>query len=75
MRLVEFGEALAPGTGLTLLFRRLDAILTGFVHTSDARYDAWASYDAGGTAVLLSDRDILGFVEIQNLMRRLPPTV
>lgn len=47
------------------LRQRLDAILTGFVHTFDAGYDAWAGSDARGTAVLLSDRDVLGFVEIQ----------
>ena len=47
------------------LRHRLDVILTGFVHTSGAGYDAWAGSDARGTAVLLSDRDVLGFVEIQ----------
>jgi hypothetical protein len=47
------------------LRQRLDVILTGFVHTSGAGYDAWAGSDALGTAVLLSDRDVLGFVEIQ----------
>ena len=47
------------------LRQRLDEILTGFVHTFGTGYDAWAGSDARGTAVLLSDRDVRGFVEIQ----------
>jgi hypothetical protein len=47
------------------LRQRLDVILTGFVHTSGTGYDAWAGSDARGTAVLLSDREVGGFVEIQ----------
>lgn len=47
------------------LRQRLDVILTGFVHTFGTGYDAWAGPDARGTAVLLSDLDVRGFVEIQ----------
>jgi hypothetical protein len=43
----------------------LDVMLPGFVHTFGAGYDAWAGSDAQGTAVLLSERDVPGFVEVQ----------
>ncbi|MBV8813683.1 MAG: hypothetical protein JO271_04255 [Verrucomicrobia bacterium] len=47
------------------LRKRLGVMLLAFVHTSGAGYDAWADSDARGTAVLLSDRDLPGSIEIQ----------
>ena len=47
------------------LRQQLDAMLRGFTHTSAAGYDAWASPDVRGTAVLLSNRDVPGSVEVQ----------
>ena len=44
---------------------RLDVMLRDFVHTSGTGYDAWAGSDARGTAVLLTDRDVLGSVEVK----------
>jgi hypothetical protein len=44
---------------------RLDVMLRDFVHTSGTGYDAWTGSDARGTAVLLTDRDVLGSVEVK----------
>ena len=44
---------------------RLELMLGDFIHTSGTGYDAWASSDARGTAVLLTDRDVLGSVEVK----------
>jgi hypothetical protein len=44
---------------------RLDVMLHDFVHTSGTGYDAWAGSDTRGTAVLLTDRDVLGSVEVK----------
>jgi lysophospholipase L1-like esterase len=44
---------------------RLDVMLRDFVHTSGTGYDAWAGSDARGTAVLLTDRDVLRSVEVK----------
>jgi hypothetical protein len=44
---------------------RLDMMLRDFVHTSGTGYDAWAGSDARGTAILLTDRDVLGSVEVK----------
>jgi hypothetical protein len=48
-----------------ILRGRLDVMLRDFVHTSSTSYDAWAGSDARGTAVLLTDRDVLRSVEVK----------
>ena len=60
-----FQESSDKGPRYDDLRQQLDVMLHGFVHTSAAGYDAWASPDARATAVLLSNRDVPGSVELQ----------
>lgn len=60
-----FQDSSIKGTRYDDLRGRLERMLRDFVHTSGTGYDAWASSDELGTAVLLTDRDVLGSVEVK----------
>ena len=60
-----FQDSSDKGPRYNDLRARLDVMLRHFVHTSGTGYDAWTSSDARGTAVLLTDRDVLGSVELK----------
>ena len=60
-----FQESSDKGPRYDDLRGRLDMMLRDFVHISGTGYDAWAGSDARGTAVLLTDRDVLGSVEVK----------
>jgi hypothetical protein len=60
-----FQDSSDKGPRYNDLRERLDVMLRDFVHTSGTGYDAWAGSDPRGTAVLLTDRDLLGSVEVK----------
>jgi hypothetical protein len=60
-----FQESLDKDSRYDGLRQRLDVMLQGFVHTFGPGYDAWAGSDARRTAVLLSNRNIAGSVDVQ----------
>lgn len=62
---IYFQDSSDKGPRYNDLRGRLEVMLRDFVHTSGTGYDAWASSDARGTAILLTDRDLLGSVEVK----------
>jgi hypothetical protein len=60
-----FQESPDKDSKLRDLRQRLDKMLPDFVHTSGTGFDAWAGSDSKRTAVLLNDRDVPGFIEVQ----------